>query len=74
MARMKLKPCPFCGETLKDEFPVVDHYKDDRGGQVWQVCHYCAAPFGALGVTVTVYGVTKRQAVYRWNTRVDVEG
>lgn len=67
MPRMKLKPCPFCNEKIKDEFPTVSKIDENE----WQVCHYCEHPFGALGVTITVYGVTKKQAVHRWNDRKD---
>lgn len=66
MAKMKLKPCPFCGAELKDEFPTVSNY--DKGK--WEVQHYCATdPTARLEVTISAYGYTKTQAVARWNAR-----
>ena len=68
MPRMKLRPCPFCGEKIKDEFPNVSKLaKDD-----WCISHYCTTlrrPCGAHGVSVDVYGISKKQAVEMWNTR-----
>lgn len=68
MPRMKLKPCPFCGKKLTDGFP--DFYKMGDGD--WLISHYCPSlrRLGCLpGVTIDVYGVTKKQAADLWNTR-----
>lgn len=71
MSKAKLKPCPFCGAKLKDEYPTVDHY--DRGK--WQVSHNCKTGRRyELVVCITAYGSTKEQAVERWNGRADNAG
>lgn len=70
MPGMNLKPCPFCGAELKDKPPFVDCHRTEENKPLWHVTHYCAHEGDDLGVCVTVYGDTKRQAVERWNTRV----
>lgn len=68
MPKVKFKPCPFCGAKIEDAFPDVSRMSDGD----WVVTHYCAGlrrPGGAVGVTIDVYGVTKKQAADLWNTR-----
>lgn len=67
MARMKLKPCPFCGEQIKPEIPTVMKVSD-----YWVISHYCSTlrrTGGTLGPTMDVYGSTKAEAIKLWNTR-----
>ena len=64
----KLKPCPFCGHKLKMKFPEFTKMSDGD----YVVSHYCETirRLGGLpGVTIDVYGVTKKEAIDNWNRR-----
>lgn len=68
MSNVKFKPCPFCGAKIEDVFPDVSRMRDGD----WVVTHYCPSlrrPGGDVGVTIDVYGRTKKQAAELWNTR-----
>lgn len=66
MAKMKLKPCPFCGARIKNEWPNVANF--DQGK--WEVSHHCPTEnLHGLGVCIQAYGSTRKQAIERWNTR-----
>ena len=67
MAKLKLKPCPFCGESVEPNDTTL--FKLEK---CWVVSHYCPAlrrASGELGPTMDVYGSTKAEAVEFWNTR-----
>lgn len=66
MSNKELKPCPFCGATQGSERLRVLKLTDGE----WVVNHYCETDNEyELGVTIDVYGVTREQAVERWNRR-----
>lgn len=66
MSKLKLEPCPFCGGKMHDRWPDVSKISVHR----WNVCHYCPhPPHDELGVSINVYGSTKKGAVDCWNTR-----
>lgn len=52
----ELKPCPFCGDDMKDDFI-------DGIDQFW-LEHICL-PY----IKLIVYGETKEEVVRNWNTR-----
>ena len=74
MAKIELKPCPFCGRSdyltlevvephthsdwLKSEIPDLP----DCTGECFIECWYCSA---------SISGQTKEQAIARWNRRGD---
>ena len=67
MAKIKLKPCPFCGEKLNAELDLLQY-----GKEKWTVIHYChnyAHDFHGVSVSVSCDGATKKEAVERWNRR-----
>ena len=69
MAKIKLKPCPFCGEKLNAELDLFQY-----GKEKWTVIHYChnyAHDFHGVSVSVSCNGATKEEAVERWNRRYD---
>lgn len=68
MSKMHLRPCPFCGAKVEDKWPDVTRIREGR----WVVNHYCYHhPSDELGVSVNVYGSTKKEAVDRWNNRAE---
>lgn len=69
MPRVKLEPCPFCKKRVLDKHPWVGRHRSAENKPIWSITHYCEHDGNDLGVCITVYGATKRQAVDRWNTR-----
>ncbi len=67
---MDMKPCPFCGET-KNRGLCFENFGSDDGGDMYFVsCSRC----GACGPYLKKpfpdnEGVTKEDAVKKWNTR-----
>jgi len=59
----QLKPCPFCGEKLKEDWNDKDHYLFLTHKTVLGDCPL------RLGVIITAYD--KKQIVERWNRRAD---
>lgn len=66
--KMYLRPCPFCKGKMEDKWPNVTQIGENR----WNVCHYCPHPNEELGVSINVYGSTKKEAVDRWNNQQGV--
>jgi Lar family restriction alleviation protein len=58
----QMKPCPFCGNTNKDEFAIHSHIHNHyRDLVIYNACCSC----GATGPDMD----TKEEAVERWNKR-----
>ena len=66
MIDIKLKPCPFCGDT-----PSVDDpdfvYPQNHEKTLW-AAHCCR---DGTGCGASVLGWTRDDAINIWNTRVD---
>ena len=65
----ELKPCPFCGQTIREEFP--DFYLHPETHE-WHLTHFCRSEEG-LSVCMMIYGNTKEEVIERWNHRAEVE-
>lgn len=66
MDKLELKPCPFCGDGVEDT--ILDVSKMPSGN--WVITHFCDHSPSDLGVCISVYGKSKKEAVDKWNRRV----
>ena len=66
----KLKPCPFCGNKIVDEYPHV--YRNEKIGE-WVLYHNCPHPHRDLSIIITLYADTREELEKRWNNRDQVK-
>lgn len=66
MSKMKLKPCPFCGETYARVMTAEEYFEEPtRGHQSIVVCDYLQGGCGAA----TGFHQYEQEAIESWNKR-----
>ena len=68
----ELKPCPFCGETIKDHFPKViaatNYVSYIETTEHWSLTHNCRANHLC---SISFFADTKEELIALWNRRAN---
>jgi hypothetical protein len=59
----ELKPCPFCGEAIKDHFPYVSYIETTEH---WSLTHNCRVIHLC---SISFFADTKEELIALWNRR-----